>query len=596
MVRGAASTPSKQIWKPKILFRPVGDLSQLELNDTSITQLNDSFPILSKWIRAAQSSSTVTFDTGYDILSYIPGKKVTEGLLRVKERNPGVPPSSKEFEVPVYRKLIHCMSPYKWMKFGERITPNILGPGFWLSASSQISDSESMSYVDALASVLMNQFVSELKSPHFTRCFGLHRAVCKEYKYNLEDDFELFRFTKWFWNNLEQGWFTLIIREKSSGKELSADEIRNLCKPDEDFLRDSESDLDSDSEPDFDSDNFSEITLNHASSIHEEAELNSITSLETTSIPELVEIHRNQFTRRTQHEDSDSESETSEASFTDEYDVHVILPNMPVVVMYCEKMVNSLDVLLDDHKLIGSDTSVGTSEWTNVWTAWLFQICAALNQLQTCASLTHNDLHTNNIVWKNTEDTHIFYKNRDGTIFKVPTYGKLFQIIDYGRAIFTVQGQLVISSDHRDGEDAAGQYNFGPIEDPDLERVPPNRSFDLCRLACSLLNACFPVKPQEKKGGQILTKEDDWVVRETVNPLYNLLWTWLRDDDGKTVLETQDGDEKYPGFDLYSIIASSVHGANPDAQFKLPIFQQFKLNQSQQKNQGSVPLYIPLFF
>ena len=279
----------------------------------------------------------------------------------------------------------------------------------------------------------------------------------------------------------------------------------------------------------------------------------------------MVNINKSGFTRNTQHDESDCESFTSEFSFTDEYDLIAKFKNMPVVALYCEKMSNSLDSLLDSIQISESE-----------WTAWLFQICAGLMQLQSWLNLTHNDLHTNNILWKPTDLEYIYYLDAKGQNWKVPTYGRIFQIIDYGRAIFTVQNKQVISSDYYDGHDAAGQYNFGAIQDPELDYVPPNKSFDLCRLACSIIHSIFPTYPKGKSNAAIITKEGSWVVRETESLLFNLLWTWLRDDSKETVFETEDGDEKYPGFELYSVIASSVHGAIPSDQINKKIFSEFK--------------------
>ena len=44
-------------------------------------------------------------------------------------------------------------------------------------------------------------------------------------------------------------------------------------------------------------------------------------------------------------------------------------------------------------------------------------------------SLTHNDLHTNNIMFNITDKEYIIYKY-DAKYYKVPTYGRLFKIIE----------------------------------------------------------------------------------------------------------------------------------------------------------------------
>jgi hypothetical protein len=99
----------------------------------------------------------------------------------------------------------------------------------------------------------------------------------------------------------------------------------------------------------------------------------------------------------------------------------------------------------------------------------------------------------------------------------------------------------------------------------------------LSRLACSLLRGLFPRNPPPKSDkSQLLTKEGSWEVRETEHSVFNSLWTWLKTKSGENILEKQDGEEKYPGFDLYTVIAKEVGDAVPENQFsKSAMFQPF---------------------
>jgi hypothetical protein len=262
---------------------------------------------------------------------------------------------------------------------------------------------------------------------------------------------------------------------------------------------------------------------------------------------------------------------------------------MPVVLVYLEKLEGTMDSLLE----LQEYAPITTKEQESQWAAWLFQVCVAMNQLQSFLHLTHNDLHTNNIVWKRTDQTHIQYKDTRGRIWNIPTYGRLFSIIDYGRSIFILKGYTCISSDYDDGNDAAGMYNFGPIEDSSKLRVMPNKSFDLCRLSCSLLRALYPRNPISKPKGAILTKEGSWEVRETDEKVFNLLWTWIKTKDKKNVLETEYGKEQHPGFELYTMIAKYVCDAIPENQFNNSVFQQF-LSTNQSVDSTKQYIHVPL--
>ena len=252
------------------------------------------------------------------------------------------------------------------------------------------------------------------------------------------------------------------------------------------------------------------------------------------------------------------------------------IKDFPVMLIYLEKSNGVLDDLIQDYDAVGCRP--GSEQWEKQWSAWMFQIIAACCVMQHTMSLTHNDLHTNNIVWSETEDEYLYYSKRDGTVWKVPTYGKIFRIIDFGRAIFRIQNKVVYSDDFCEGNDAATQYNFGPIRDPDMSEITPNPSFDLCRVAVSIFENLFPQEPDRKKGGKVLSEEPGLKVIETTSELFNVMWSWMVTDFGENVLINSEGEEKYPNFDLYKVIAEDCHQARPCDQLIKKPFSQFKIN------------------
>jgi hypothetical protein len=206
--------------------------------------------------------------------------------------------------------------------------------------------------------------------------------------------------------------------------------------------------------------------------------------------------------------------------------------------------------------------------------AWIFQIIAALVQFQNLIQLCHNDLHTNNIMWKNTKEEYLYYKSRNGKIWKVPTYGKIFYIIDFGRATFTLSGVDYYSDDYLEDGDAFGQYNYADMYNNELPEVKPNYSFDLCRLSTSIVDDLF-IETPTNKNDKILYKEGSWEKNETISDIYNILWKWLIDKDGKNVLINKDYVERFSGFDLYIKIASDCNKSNPKDQLYISPFNNF---------------------
>jgi hypothetical protein len=59
-------------------------------------------------------------------------------------------------------------------------------------------------------------------------------------------------------------------------------------------------------------------------------------------------------------------------------------------------------------------------------------------------------------------------------------------------------------------------------------------------------------------------------------PIYDLIISWLYDDNGKNVLYKSNGEERYPDFKLYKMIARIVHNHIPEKQFDHVCFNKYK--------------------
>ena len=184
--------------------------------------------------------------------------------------------------------------------------------------------------------------------------------------------------------------------------------------------------------------------------------------------------------------------------------------------------------------------------------------------LQKCFHLTHNDLHTNNIMYVNTDIEYLYYKFNKN-YYKVPTFGKIIKIIDYGRSIYKFDEHLFCSDSYSLGGDAHTQYNTEPFYNPDKPRLDPNYSFDLCRLGCSIYD--FIIDNDEKYSN--------------LDQFQKTVYDWCCDDNNKNILYKKNGDERYPNFKLYKMIARTVHKHTPEEQLKKEYFIVYKI---QKKN------------
>ena len=245
-----------------------------------------------------------------------------------------------------------------------------------------------------------------------------------------------------------------------------------------------------------------------------------------------------------------SDEESSESSMDSDIVCNAIIDNFPVQIICLEKMEATLDSLLGEN--------LSDDEWRSC----LFQIIMTLIVYQKMFNFTHNDLHTNNIMFNKTDKQFIYYRYNK-VYYKVPTFGRLFKIIDFGRSIYSFKGKFICSDSFHPKGDAATQYNCEPYMNSNKPRLGPNYSFDLCRLACALYDFFM---------------DDVEDVNTCGDPIAALINEWCTDDKGRNILYKKCGEERYPDFKLYKMIARTVHNHTPEKQVTKTVFQRFVSN------------------
>jgi hypothetical protein len=213
------------------------------------------------------------------------------------------------------------------------------------------------------------------------------------------------------------------------------------------------------------------------------------------------------------------------------------------------------------------ENKINDKEWESI----IIQILFILITYQKLFKFTHNDLHTNNIVYNNTEKKFLYYKY-DGKHYKVPTFGKIYKIIDFGRAIYTFKNNLHCSDSFSNDGDAATQYNFEPYFNDKKPRLEPNYSFDLCRLACSLFDYFI---------------DDIDNIKKIKSPIKKIIISWCYDDNNKNILYKSNGQERYPDFKLYKMIARIVNNHIPKNVIKNEVFQNYLISKKR-INSGTI--------
>ena len=255
---------------------------------------------------------------------------------------------------------------------------------------------------------------------------------------------------------------------------------------------------------------------------------------------------------------SESGSEESENE-----ELFAKINTFPVSLIAMECCEDTLDSLIMNETLT-------ETEWGSI----IIQILMILVTYQKKFHFTHNDLHTNNIMYTKTDLDFLYYQ-LDGKFYKVPTFGRLYKIIDFGRAIYKFRGKLMCSDSFHKKGDAATQYNFEPYFNDKKPRLEPNYSFDLCRLGCALFDFIMDEEDNEEN------VNDD--INKIKSPIFKIIATWCKDDKGRNVMYKNTGEERYPDFKLYKMIARTVHNHVPSKVLDHSFFDQFITNKKKIK-------------
>ena len=261
--------------------------------------------------------------------------------------------------------------------------------------------------------------------------------------------------------------------------------------------------------------------------------------------------NQDEYSAEEEEDDADDEGGEEEGSeFEEDEYIGATIPEFPVQLICVEACEDTLDALmlndeLNEHELFSC----------------MMQLIMILATYQKLYRFTHNDLHTNNVMFVETNKKYFHYEY-NGKKYLVPTYGKIYKIIDFGRSIFTIQNQLFCGDCYQKNGDAYTQYNFGPCLNEAKPTVEPNYSFDLCRLACSMFD-------------HLIQNIGDVQKPAKLSPFKRLVVRLCTDDKGLNVLYKRNREERYPCFKLYKMISRTVHNHTPDLLLETPDFSRY---------------------
>jgi len=493
-------------------------------------------------------------------------KTAEKNLYKCKVKNAS---SQKTTNVDIFFKMAPILDPFKYLigkydikdaNLFKLPTHNSREP----TTPSKYLDPNNSAYVDSLFLFLSSRLIHTHKFIHGVNFYGSFLSIKQDFVLNVVDDLEYLKNSDFFnhnknvlftiedyehllENNRNQKRKPLQIEHNSSAHStLSFQSLNDGCFDNifDDTANDADYGLNELDDFTFKFNEDSKITtLRSESSCSSRSSHTSHNSCDESECEQCA-------TDDDYSSGSGSEEDDNEDDEDEEEVIEAVIPKFPVEVIcmeYCEK---TFDYLIMNEKL-------SVKEWNSA----LMQIIMILITYQKAFSFTHNDLHTNNVMYNHTDKKYIsyYYENK---YYQVPTYGRIFKIIDFGRSIYKYDGKVFCSDSFKFGGDAATQYNIEPYFDDTKPRLEPNFSFDLCRLACSIFDHIIDDISETKN----LAKCD---------PVQRLIVEWCLDDKGVNMLYKNNGDDRYPDFKLYKMIARHVHNHTPHAQLERPEFKSF---------------------
>jgi hypothetical protein len=416
-------------------------------------------------------------------------------------------------EREVFIKILPILDVLSFMKNDYKTDNSSLPNIYNFLTSKKINSYHNSAYIDNYFTFLGSKMVDLNLCPTFPEYLGSFTGIAQSFDFDITEEYHELVNISWFKSGLENKFTLKKVKNKKLDKYFT--DIDNL-----EFVENDDLSCDENDEKD------------------KNIELDKLEELLNES--EVSDENSDSDGNENSYSDNDSlsiQSFNSDMSMDNSlrYLYYITLKNYPVQLVCLEKLNCTLDNLMED----GYD--ITDKEWKSI----LFQICFGLSVAQKNYEFVHNDLHSSNIMFKNTEEEFIYFRYKS-KYFRIPTFGKITKIIDFGRATFKVKNQIFFSDVFKKNGDAEGQYSFPYNNTLKDCKIKPNRSFDLSRLATTII--------------EHFSEE---------STIYKLLKLWCTDKNGNDLMDYNDD------FNLYKLIAKNVISAVPVKQLDKIIFKEF---------------------
>ena len=578
--------------KNQELFKSLEDSNTLFLSKTQ-----NYIPIYKRFFSLNETNfNNINLNHKWHITNVKENIEDNKNLFSCKIKNIN---TQKSKEREVFFKSAPLLDPYKYLIGKYTINDKLFKlPDIESDATNtntKFTDINNSAYVDGFFSFLTSNLIHDFGFIHGVDYYGSFLAIKNEYKINVFDDLEYLTNSDYF-NKNKNVLFTIddyehlcqtenvklkplniqhnlslksnlsihsfnedVFENIFSNETINSNENNNILHLDD--LKDLSIDLLDITNNLLDSSNEKTTTLksgstcssrtSHTSTENSNNENDDCNNCDNDNDDDDIE-HTNTDENTDENTCENTDESSSDTSSEEEEVINVTIPKFPIQLICMEYCENTFDDLILSNELTPEE-----------WYSAFMQIIMMLITYQKAYAFTHNDLHTNNVMYVNTNKKYIYYLYKK-KYYKVPTFGRLYKIIDFGRSIYKFNGNLFCSDSFQLGGDAASQYNTEPYFNDKKPRLEPNYSFDLCRLACSIFD-------------YLIEDIDEIKELDKCDPIKRLIVEWCLDDKGINLLYKNNGSDRYPDFKLYKMIARHVHNHTPQAQLERPEFKQFEV-------------------
>ena len=568
--------------------RKNGELFKSLKNKLDCITIQNYLPVYNKFFNLNETNyNSINFELYYymtDIKSMVNNNENIYKCI-IEEKN-----TTNKSEKNVFLKMAPLLDPFKFIigkyNLNDKTMYNLPKYSHQLQDTSvypKLKDENNSSYVDGVFSYISSKLIYDKNFIHGVDFYGSFLALKKNFKFDILDDLEYICTSDFFNSNKNKEFMVddysylmeneclekppiKIDHSQSNNSALSFHSLNDDLFED---IFDNKNDMNVDKNIknlddftngliDMTNSNFSEMIESNYSEIKSDSNCSSRTSHTSMSTNLEDEDEDEDEDSNGSNSCEDDKSTETMSNMSDEK-IFTTIPKFPINIICMESCDDTFDNLIISNELNNDE-----------WFSALMQIIMILITYQKCFSFTHNDLHTNNIMYNNTEIKYIYYCY-NSKYYKVPTFGRIFKIIDFGRAIYKYKNTLFCSDSFQPGGDASTQYNIEPYFNEKKPRLEPNYSFDLCRLACSIFD-------------YVIDDMDDLQNPKKCKPIMNIINEWCKDDNKMNILYKTNGGERYPDFKLYKMIARCVHEHTPHVQLERPEFKKYLINKKKINN------------